>query len=116
MALGLFLGRAFTTLGIARACLGVILSHTAVAIPFMMRILPVSFESIPQEIIDAAENPGASPWTKLAEVCFPMILPGFFAGWQAKEFQVSRLNMENTGRKPPGGASCLLKISREAHC
>ena len=80
MALALFLGRAFTTLGIAQTYLGVILSHTVVAIPFMMRILTVSFESIPQEIIDAAENLGAGTWTKLVEVYFPMILPGFFAG------------------------------------
>lgn len=80
MALALFLGRVFTTVGIAQTYLGVILAHTVVAIPFMMRILTVSFESIPQELIDAAENLGANNWTKLVEVYFPLILPGFFAG------------------------------------
>lgn len=80
MALALFLGRVFTTAGIAQTYLGVILAHTVIAIPFMMRILTVSFESIPQELIDAAENLGANNWTKLVEVYFPLILPGFFAG------------------------------------
>ena len=80
MALALFLGRVFITLGLSQTYVGVIMAHTIIAMPFMMRILTVSFESIPQEIIDAAENLGAGPWVKLKEVYFPMILPGFLAG------------------------------------
>lgn len=80
MALALFLGRVFITLGLSQTYIGVIMAHTIIAMPFMMRILTVSFESIPQEIIDAAENLGAGPWVKLKEVYFPMILPGFLAG------------------------------------
>ncbi|MBS6546703.1 MAG: ABC transporter permease [Butyricicoccus pullicaecorum] len=80
MALALFLGRVFITLGLSQTYMGVIMAHTIIAMPFMMRILTVSFESIPQEIIDAAENLGAGPWVKLKEVYFPMILPGFLAG------------------------------------
>lgn len=80
MALALFLGRVFITLGLSQTYVGVIMAHTIIAMPFMMRILTVSFESIPQEIIDAAENLGAGPWIKLKEVYFPMILPGFLAG------------------------------------
>ena len=80
MALALFLGRVFITLGLSQTYVGVIMAHTIIAMPFMMRILTVSFESIPQEIIDAAENLGAGPRVKLKEVYFPMILPGFLAG------------------------------------
>ena len=80
MALALFLGRVFITLGLSQTYMGVIMAHTIIAMPFMMRILTVSFESIPQEIIDAAENLGAGPWVKLKEVYLPMILPGFLAG------------------------------------
>lgn len=80
MALALFLGRVFVTMGLSQTYLGVIMAHTIIAMPFMMRILTVSFESIPQEVIDAAENLGAGAWTKFTEVYFPMILPGFLAG------------------------------------
>lgn len=80
MALALFLGRVFITMGLSQSYVGVIMAHTIIAMPFMMRILTVSFESIPQEIIDAAENLGAGGWVKFSEIYFPMILPGFLAG------------------------------------
>ena len=80
MALALFLGRVFITMGLSQSYVGVILAHTIIGMPFMMRILTVSFESIPQEMIDAAENLGAGAWTKFWEIYFPMILPGFLAG------------------------------------
>lgn len=80
MALALFLGRVFVMMGLSQSYVGVIMAHTIIGMPFMMRILTVSFESIPQEMIDAAENLGAGAWTKFAEIYFPMILPGFMAG------------------------------------
>ena len=46
----------------------------------MLRILTVSFESVPQDIIDAASNLGAKPWDRFREVYVPMIIPGLIAG------------------------------------
>lgn len=80
MALALFLGRVFFNMGFSQSYIGVIMAHTIIGLPYMMRILTVSFESMPQEIIDAAENLGAGAWTKFWEIYFPMILPGFLAG------------------------------------
>ncbi len=80
MALALFLGRVFFTMGLSETYLGVILAHTIIGMPFMMRILTVNFESIPQEMIDAAENLGASPWVKFKEIYMPMVMPGLLAG------------------------------------
>ena len=39
-----------------------------------------SFASIPQDVIDAAENLGAGVWQKIRYVFIPMVLPGLFAG------------------------------------
>lgn len=80
MALGLFLGRVLFTVGLSGTYIGVLIAHTLVTLPFMLRILIVSFESMPQDIIDAASNLGADTWTKLKEIYLPMILPGIVAG------------------------------------
>lgn len=80
MAMALFLGRFLYMVGLSSTYTGVIISHTLIGLPYMLRILTVSFESMPQELLDAADNLGAGPWTKFVEIYFPMILPGFVAG------------------------------------
>lgn len=45
----------------------------------MLRILVVSFESMPQDILDAASNLGAGPWVRLKEVYMPMLIPSVLA-------------------------------------
>jgi putative spermidine/putrescine transport system permease protein len=80
MALALFLGRFFYMNGFSQRYIGVILAHTLVCLSFMLRILTASFESMPQDIIDAASNLGANGWIKLIELYIPMIMPGIVAG------------------------------------
>jgi len=80
MAMALFMGRLIFTWGFSSTYTGVIMAHTLIAIPFMLRILTVSFEVMPQELIDAAQNLGANRWTTLWEIYVPMILPGITAG------------------------------------
>ena len=46
----------------------------------MMRILVVSFESVPQDLVDASSNLGANAFIRFAEVYLPMVLPGLVAG------------------------------------
>ncbi len=80
MVVALFLGRTFIMLGLSQTYIGVILGHALLGLPYMLRILIISFESIPQEVVDAADNLGAGIWTKLKEIYLPLIMPGFLAG------------------------------------
>lgn len=80
MALSLFLGRFFYMNGLSQRYLGVILAHTLVCMPYMLRILTASFESMPQDLIDAASNLGAGNWVKITELYIPMIAPGIVSG------------------------------------
>lgn len=80
MTIALFLGRFLYIIGLSQSYWGVALGHTLLGIPYMLRILTVNFESMPQDIVDAASNLGADRWTLLKEVYIPMVLPGIFAG------------------------------------
>ena len=80
MALSLFLGRFFYMNGLSQRSIGVILAHTLVCLPFMLRILTASFESMPQDLIDAASNLGAGNLVKLFELYIPMVMPAIVSG------------------------------------
>ncbi|MDX9802286.1 MAG: ABC transporter permease subunit [Spirochaetia bacterium] len=80
MVVALFLSRVFTVFGLAQTYAGLVIGHCLMGIPFMIRILSTSFASIPQDVIDAAENLGAGVWQKIRYVFIPMVLPGLFAG------------------------------------
>lgn len=79
MVVALFLSRFFYQLGLSQTLLGLVIGHTFLGIPFMLRILTVSFEAIPQDVIDAGENLGASTLTLVREIYIPLIMPGLFA-------------------------------------
>lgn len=80
MVVALFLSRVFTVFGLSQTYPGLVIGHCLMGIPFMIRILSTSFASIPQDVIDAAENLGAGTWEKIRYVFIPMVLPGLFAG------------------------------------
>ena len=80
MVTALFLSRVFAAFGLAQKISGLVLGHTLLGLPYMIRVLTTSFAAIPQEVIDAAENLGAGPWTKIREIYLPMIRPGLLAG------------------------------------
>lgn len=75
MAMSIYVGRVLYFLGLSGTYTGVILAHMLGGIPYMLRILVVSFESMPQDILDAASNLGAGPWVRLKEVYLPMLAP-----------------------------------------
>src|SRR6185295_6484732 len=60
--------------------LGLVIGHTLLAMPFMLRILTTAFEAIPQDLIDAARNLGAGRLALVRHVLVPMVLPGLLAG------------------------------------
>lgn len=80
MVMAMFLGRVLFMTGLSSTRIGIIIGHTLVGLPYMLRILTVSFESMQKDLIDAADNLGAGAWTKFSEIYFPMILPGLIAG------------------------------------
>ncbi len=80
MVVALFLTRVFDYVGLSQTFFGLVLGHTLLGIPFMLRILTTSFEAIPQDIIDAAANLGATRFAMVKDIFAPMILPGLIAG------------------------------------
>jgi putative spermidine/putrescine transport system permease protein len=80
MVVALFLSRTFDFIGLSQNFFGLVLGHTLMGLPYMLRILSTSFEAIPQEMIDAAGNLGANSFVKFKEIYIPMIKLGLFAG------------------------------------
>jgi putative spermidine/putrescine transport system permease protein len=80
MVIALFMGRAFTVLNLSQSFLGLVLGHTLLSMPYMLRILTTAIEAIPQDLIDASRNLGANWIAMIRHVLIPMTLPGLFAG------------------------------------
>jgi putative spermidine/putrescine transport system permease protein len=80
MVVALFLSRVFTTFGLSQTFFGLVLAHTLMSMPYMIRVMTTSFQAIPQDVIDAAENLGASTFVKIRDIFLPMIRPGLLAG------------------------------------
>ena len=80
MVIAMFLSRTFQTFGLAQTFVGLVLGHTLLSMPYMLRMLATAFEAIPQDIIDAAKNLGAGRLELVRHVLVPMVLPGLMAG------------------------------------
>jgi putative spermidine/putrescine transport system permease protein len=80
MVIAMFLSRVFYSFGLAQTFVGLVLGHTLLSMPYMLRILATAFQSIPQDVIDAARNLGAGRFTLVREILVPMVMPGLFAG------------------------------------
>jgi putative spermidine/putrescine transport system permease protein len=80
MVIAMFLSRVFYALGIAQTFLGLLIGHTLLSMPYMLRILATAFEAIPQDTIDAARNLGAGRLALVRDILVPMVMPGLFAG------------------------------------
>lgn len=74
------LGRMLNNLQLSQTFAGLIIAHTLIAIPYMIRTVTTTFEAIPQDVIDAAYDLGASHWDVVREIYVPLVLPGIFAG------------------------------------
>ncbi len=58
----------------------VIIGHTIVAFPFVLRVVLVSVQNLDESIERAAAVLGAPPWRVFIDVTLPMIRPGLMAG------------------------------------
>ncbi len=79
MAIAMFLGRILFFLGLSQTFAGVVIGHIFMNLPFMIRVLAVSFESIPQDVVEVSAVLGANRLQRLREIYLPLIVPGFFA-------------------------------------
>ncbi|MFA6682114.1 MAG: ABC transporter permease [Sphaerochaeta sp.] len=80
MVVALFLSRVFNMMGLSQTFFGLVLAHTLMSMPYMIRVMTTSFAAIPQDVIDAAENLGAGTFVKIKDIFLPMIRPGLIAG------------------------------------
>ena len=80
MVIAMFLSRVFYGFGLAQTFVGLVIGHTLLSMPYMLRILTTAIESIPQDLIDAARNLGAGRLALVRDVLIPMVLPGLIAG------------------------------------
>lgn len=80
MVVALFLSRVFAAFHLTQSFFGLVLAHTLMSLPYMIRVLTTSFEAIPQDVIDAAENLGATTFVKIKDIFLPMVRPGLLAG------------------------------------
>jgi len=80
MVIAMFLSRVFHSFGLAQTFLGLVVGHTLLSMPYMLRILATAFEAIPQDVIDAARNLGADRPALIRHILVPMMMPGLFAG------------------------------------
>lgn len=90
--------------------LGLILTHTAVLLPFVIWLLYGFFKTIPQEVEDAALIDGCSRLQALRKVLLPLALPGlgatalfaFLGSWNEFFFALLLTESDTTRTIPVG--------------
>jgi thiamine transport system permease protein len=60
--------------------LSIILAHTVIALPFVLRSLTPSIKRIRQSLLDASRLMGAGGWKQFRTIELPMIRPGLITG------------------------------------
>ena len=78
IAIGMF--SLFVRWKITGSPLGLILAHTALAVPFVVVSVSTSLRTMDRNLEAAAANLGASPVRTFQRVTLPLILPGVLAG------------------------------------
>lgn len=70
----------YASLGLLNTLWGLILAHTACAVPFVVMTVTVTLTNFNQNFIRAAASLGAKPVTVFFKVVLPLILPGVISG------------------------------------
>ncbi|MBB6426960.1 ABC transporter permease [Sphingopyxis sp. JAI128] len=70
----------FAPLGLVNGPAGLIVAHSALALPFVVIVVHAALSGIDFELLRAAASLGARPATVLARVLAPLIAPGIAAG------------------------------------
>jgi putative spermidine/putrescine transport system permease protein len=77
---GLALFQSYLMVGIGRPVWGLIMAHTLVAVPYVLRTTLAVLHNFDRRIEEAASVLGASPMRVFFEITLPLIRPGVFAG------------------------------------
>ena len=77
---GLALFQSYLLAGIGRPVWGLIMAHTLIAVPYVLRTTLAVLHNFDHRIEEAAAVLGASPVRVFFEVTLPLIRPGVFAG------------------------------------
>ena len=77
-AIGLML--LFSSLGMTKGYLTMLLAHIAFCIPYVMLSVSPKLRSLDPNLAEAALDLGATPWQALTKVIVPQILPGIVSG------------------------------------
>lgn len=79
MIIALFFSQMLLSLNISNPFIGIVIGHTVMTLPYAIRILSAGFSSVPQDLIDASRDLGASKVTTFKDVYLPMLKPSFLA-------------------------------------
>ena len=79
MIIALFFSRMLLDLNINNPFIGIVIGHVVLTLPYAIRILSAGFSSVPQDLIDASRDLGASKFTVFKDVYMPMLKPSFLA-------------------------------------
>jgi putative spermidine/putrescine transport system permease protein len=77
---GLALFQVFLATGVGRPVWGLVVGHTVVAIPYVVRTTLAVLANFDRSVEEAAAVHGAPPWRVFVEVTLPLIRPGVIAG------------------------------------
>ncbi|TNH01588.1 ABC transporter permease [Testudinibacter sp. TR-2022] len=79
MIIALFFSAVLVDLNISSPFVGIVIGHTVMTLPYAIRILAAGFSSVPQDLIDASRDLGATKFTTFRNVYLPMLKPSFLA-------------------------------------
>ncbi|HBO38120.1 MAG TPA: spermidine/putrescine ABC transporter permease [Pasteurellaceae bacterium] len=79
MIIALFFSRMLLDLNIDNPFFGIVIGHVVLTLPYAIRILSAGFASVPQDLIDASRDLGASKFTVFKDIYMPMLKPSFLA-------------------------------------
>lgn len=79
MIIGIFFSATLINLDINNPFIGIVIGHTVLTLPYSIRILAAGFKSVPQDLINASRNLGASWWSTFTSAYLPMLKPSFLA-------------------------------------
>lgn len=78
VAIGMFF--VFIRWRIAGTLSGLVIAHTALALPLVIVTVGTSLRTLDRNLELAAQNLGAGPWRTFRRITLPLILPGIVAG------------------------------------